>query len=61
MTLEQTVAAFQAEAALHYGAERAQELEPVLRTLAHDVWVVAQHPLDHTAAMPDVILNPENL
>jgi len=61
MSLEQTVAAFKAEAVLRYGEARAQELEPQLRNIAHDVWVVAQHPLDFTAAMPDVMLNPEDL
>lgn len=61
MSLDQTVAAFHAEAVLRYGEARAQELEPQLRGIARDVWTVAQQQLDHTGPMPDVMLNPEDL
>jgi hypothetical protein len=61
LTLEQTIAAYLDDARRTYGEERARELEGPLRTLAHEVWLIAQEPLDPNAAQPDVILNPENL
>ena len=61
LTLEQTIEAYLADARRSYGEERARELDGQLRTLAHEVWLIAQERLEPTAAMPDVILNPENL
>lgn len=61
LSLDQTVAAYIEEARLRYGEERARELDAPLRSLAHDVWLIAQERFEPTAEMPDVIINPENL
>ena len=61
LSLDDTIATYQAEARLRYGDQRAGELDAPLRALAHDVWLVAQQTLEPTDAMPDTLLNPEEL